>query len=205
MAKKKVTTAKKKAAKKVAAKAVKKSAKPAAKKKASVKKSAKKAAKKTAKKKAAPAPVAKPVAAKKKATPAPVAAKPVVAKPVDTKKDSKANKAAAKKDPAKPALTNEELLDELGRPQLSADTFLDRIFEHDMKARQAFEFLEIHTLRELEALDPNDLISKLTSPTIQTVGRIRGGLAMLNRHLKGDEKFTKQFQDRVKREQKSNR
>lgn len=199
MAKKKVS-AKKKASKKKAAaapKSVKKPAKAAGKKKAAVKKAAKKATKKKAAKKTAPA---KQAAPEKNAAPSKPAAKK------SPKKNSKPTQAAVKKaSDAMAASTQDDGLDELGRPRLSADTFLDRIFEHDVKARQAFEFLEIHTLRELESLDPDDLVSRLTSPTIQTVGRIRGGLALLNRHLKGDEKFAKQFQARVKREQKANR
>ncbi|MDA1017687.1 MAG: hypothetical protein O3A00_24915, partial [Planctomycetota bacterium] len=103
---------------------------------------------------------------------------------------------------SKPVVASQatEQVGDMGDPRLSADTFLDRVFEHDEPARRALEFLQVFTLRELEQLDPDQLIARLSSPTIQTVGRIRKRLAVLNRSLKGDEKFARKFQARVRSE-----
>lgn len=66
-----------------------------------------------------------------------------------------------------------------------------------MQAREAFVFLGIHTIRELEQFNPDELVMRLTSPAKQTVGRIRKILAMNNRSLTGDEDFALEFQERL--------
>ena len=68
------------------------------------------------------------------------------------------------------------------------------MFQHDVSAREAFVFLGIRTIRELEAFGADELIRRLTSPAKQTVGRIRKALAMNNRCLSGDTRFAIEFQ-----------
>lgn len=89
--------------------------------------------------------------------------------------------------------------DSLGRPRVPADAVLDLVFRNDYQAREVFGFLGVHTVRELEEHDPQDVIEKLTSPMVQTVSRIRKALAMNNRFMKGDRKFALEFQKRLKK------
>lgn len=77
----------------------------------------------------------------------------------------------------------------LGRSRIPLDAPLDIVFEHDDLAREAFDYLGIETIRELQQFGPDELIMRLTSPTKQTVGRIRKMLALNNRCLDGDERF----------------
>ena len=58
-------------------------------------------------------------------------------------------------------------------------------------------FLGIHTIRELEQFEPDELVRRLTSPAKQTVGRIRKILAMNNRSLEQDEAFALEFKERL--------
>ena len=81
----------------------------------------------------------------------------------------------------------------LGRPLLSADAKLDRVFQKDYQAREIFMFLDVHTLGELEEFDPDEIVELLTGPMVQTVERIRKALAMGNRCLAGDRKFALEF------------
>lgn len=206
MAKKKVTkTAQKKAAKKVVKKAKKVAKKTPAK---SSTKAIKPGKKKAAKKQSKPAVTqsAGKTAAKKKT--AKKSGRPKAnfdastssgSKKQAVSKSSKSVKNPQNSQSVSVPPPNEEL-DELGQPRLSADTYLDRIFENDASARRALEFLQVFTLRELEQLDPDELITRLSSPTIQTVGRIRKRLAILNRSLKGDAKFARDFQARMRKE-----
>ncbi|MBL8819241.1 MAG: hypothetical protein JNL58_24635 [Planctomyces sp.] len=85
----------------------------------------------------------------------------------------------------------------LGRSRIPVDAPLDVVFQNDSQAREAFVFLGIHTIRELEAFHPDDLVMRLTSPAKQTVGRIRKILAMNNRCLEGDESFALELQERL--------
>ncbi|MCA9035664.1 MAG: hypothetical protein KDA91_11070 [Planctomycetaceae bacterium] len=85
----------------------------------------------------------------------------------------------------------------LGRSRIPVDAPLDVVFQNDMQAREAFVFLGVHTIRELEQFNPDDLVMRLTSPAKQTVGRIRKILAMNNRCLEGDESFALEFQERL--------
>ena len=85
----------------------------------------------------------------------------------------------------------------LGRSRIPVDAPLDVVFQNDTQAREAFVFLGVHTIRELEQFNPDDLVMRLTSPAKQTVGRIRKILAMNNRCLEGDESFALEFQERL--------
>lgn len=71
------------------------------------------------------------------------------------------------------------------------------MFQNDQSAREAFVFLGIHTVRELEQYEPDELVRRLTSPAKQTVGRIRKILAMNNRSLENDEAFALEFKERL--------
>ncbi len=84
---------------------------------------------------------------------------------------------------------------QLGRSRIPTDAPLDVVFQNDPQAREAFVFLGVHTIRELEQFHPDDLVMRLTSPAKQTVGRIRKILAMNNRCLEGDESFALDYQE----------
>jgi hypothetical protein len=68
-----------------------------------------------------------------------------------------------------------------------------------MQAKEAFMFLGIHSIRELEQFNPDELVLRLTGPAKLTVGRIRKILAMNNRCLTGDEEFALEFQELLSR------
>ncbi len=89
----------------------------------------------------------------------------------------------------------------LGRSQIPIDAPLDIVFQNDSSAREAFVFLEIDTIRELEQFEPDELVRRLTSPAKQTVGRIRKILAMNNRSLENDEAFALEFKERLSQTQ----
>ncbi len=77
----------------------------------------------------------------------------------------------------------------LGRPKVTVDEELDLLFHDDFQARQVFAFLRVKTVGELERLGPQEIIDRLTAPTVATVERIRRRLAEKNRALSGDEAF----------------
>lgn len=83
----------------------------------------------------------------------------------------------------------------LGRSRIPVDAPLDVVFQNDTQAREAFSFLGIHSIRELESFTADDLVLRLTGPAKLTVGRIRKILAMNNRCLTGDEDFAVDFQE----------
>ena len=83
----------------------------------------------------------------------------------------------------------------LGRSRIPVDAPLEVVFQNDMQAREAFAFLGVNTIRELEQFHPDDLVMRLTSPAKQTVGRIRKILAMNNSSLEGDESFALDYQE----------
>lgn len=83
----------------------------------------------------------------------------------------------------------------LGRSRIPVDAPLEVVFQNDNQAREAFSFLGIHSIRELEAFSADDLVLRLTGPAKITVGRIRKILAMNNRCLMGDEDFAVEFQE----------
>ena len=87
----------------------------------------------------------------------------------------------------------------LGRSRIPIDAPLDVVFQNDMQAREAFMFLGIHSIRDLEQFHPDDLVLRLTGPAKLTVGRIRKILAMNNRCLSNDEEFALEFQELLSR------
>ncbi len=172
MAKKK-KAAKKKAASGSAAK--KKVTKKASGRKATAKKASTKKAstKRTAAKKAA----AKKAAAKKVAA-GQVAARKATGGKVVPKQATRGKAASGAK---------------LGRARITGDAKLDEFFKRDYEARQVFEFLRVHTLKELEEYGPEEIIELLTGPMVRTIERIRKALALNNRSLKGDERYAVDF------------
>ena len=87
----------------------------------------------------------------------------------------------------------------LGRSRIPIDAPLDVVFQNDIQAREAFMFLGIHSIRDLEQFNPDDLVLRLTGPAKLTVGRIRKILAMNNRCLSNDEEFALEFQELLTR------
>jgi len=187
-----------------------------AKKKATKKKSTKtkKSASRAATKKTAPR-----EAAKKKAAAKPAGKKKAVAKKkpagnvtrktsarVVSEAPAPAKKAVKKRKGVRRATTisgirTSKPARKLGRSQIPIDAPLDIVFQNDQPAREAFVFLGIHTVRELEEFEPDELVRRLTSPAKQTVGRIRKILAMNNRSLEQDEAFALEFKERLSQTQ----
>ncbi len=87
----------------------------------------------------------------------------------------------------------------LGRSRIPVDAPLDVVFQNDIQAREASMFLGIHSIRDLEQFNPDDLVLRLTGPAKLTVGRIRKILAMNNRCLSNDEEFALEFQELLSR------
>ncbi|MEX0702137.1 MAG: hypothetical protein WD069_08580 [Planctomycetales bacterium] len=106
----------------------------------------------------------------------------VVKRPVAKKRSAAAQKSAARRKT-------------LGRPRVPGDARLDLVFQKDYQAREVFEFLGVSTVRELERFGPDEIIRRLTSPMVQTVGRIRKALAVANRSLADDTEFALEFRD----------
>jgi hypothetical protein len=77
----------------------------------------------------------------------------------------------------------------LGRPLVTAEEMLFLLFKDDYQAREAFRFLNVETVGELEGYSPDDIVKRLAKPVFDTVDRIRLLLASKNRSLAGDEKF----------------
>jgi DNA-nicking Smr family endonuclease len=148
-----------------------------------------------ARKKTAAKPARKKTATKKK----PVAKKKPALKASPTRKKAVKKKVAVKKAPVRTtAKKTTKKKTSLGRPRVPADARLDLVFQKDYQAREVFQFLGVSTVRELERFGADEIIQKLTSPMIQTVGRIRKALAVANRSLAGDQKFAKDFQVQFK-------
>lgn len=153
----------------------------------------KKAGKKKAKRKAAkPAKKKSGKKASKKKKPArKSAAKKKAAKKKSAKKSTggkKVKKSTRKKSRKKKSL---------GRARVPGHSHLDDLFRKDVQAREVFEYLRVHTLKELEEHTPEEIIDRMTRPVVQTVDRIRKALALSNRCLKEDEEFALEFQNRV--------
>ena len=87
----------------------------------------------------------------------------------------------------------------LGRPRIAGTAELDMEFRGDFGARQIFQFLDVQTFKELEALSPQQITDRVITPLVQAVERIRKQLAMANRHLAGDQKFAQRFQSELAR------
>jgi|GEM_PF-558377 len=164
---------KKKAAKKKAASGS------AAKKKVTKKASGRKAtAKKTSTKKASTKRTAAKKAAAKKVAAGQGAARKATGGKVASKQATRGKAASGAK---------------LGRARITGDAKLDEFFKRDYEARQVFEFLRVHTLKELEEYSPEEIIELLTGPMVRTIERIRKALALNNRSLKGDERYAVDF------------
>ncbi len=139
-------------------------------------------------------PVAKPAAAK--IIPP---RKPVVVKPIAVEPESPARKKGVRKATITTGIRDAKPVRKLGRSRIPVDAPLDVVFQNDMQAKEAFMFLGIHSIRELEQFNPDDLVLRLTGPAKLTVGRIRKILAMNNRCLTGDEEFALEFQELLSR------
>ena len=175
-------------------KAIKKAARPS--KAVSRTAAASKVARKVVKKKPVPKPVArKSPAARKPATPKP---KPAAVEPPPV-----ARKKGVRKATISSGIRDDQQTKRLGRSRIPVDAPLDVVFQNDMQAREAFMFLGIHSIRELEHFHPDDLVLRLTGPAKLTVGRIRKILAMNNRCLNGDEVFALEFQELLSRPRES--
>ncbi|MFK7818397.1 MAG: hypothetical protein AB8G99_06750 [Planctomycetaceae bacterium] len=107
-------------------------------------------------------------------------------------------KTTAKSSTSKARKTPVRKTSKLGRSRIPRNAPLDVVFEEDVQAKAAFQLLGIETIKELEELGPDELIMRLTSPTKQTVGRIRKMLALNNRCLSGDERFALEVQKQNK-------
>lgn len=139
-------------------------------------------------------PARKPVAAKKTLT-AKAAAPAPEPDPVEIADDSLLRRKGVRKATLTTGIRNGKPSKSLGRSRIPTDAPLDVVFQNDSQAREAFQFLGVHTIRELERFHPDDLVMRLTSPAKQTVGRIRKILAMNNRCLEGDESFALEYQE----------
>jgi len=167
------------------------------------------AARRRTAKASAPAAIAAAPAAAAQPAPAPAAVAPVttIAKvpsiplpPVIPESALDHDPTAARKKGVRKATITSGLQDtagarRLGRSRIPVDAPLDVVFQNDTQAREAFSFLGIHSIRELEAFTADDLVLRLTGPAKLTVGRIRKILAMNNRCLTGDEDFAVEFQE----------
>ena len=187
-------------------KAIKKAARPG--KSAARASTASKVARKVVKKK----PAAKPAATKPAAARKPVVSKPVSAKPtipakaappkvdvVEAEPENPARKKGVRKATITTGIRDAKPVRKLGRSRIPIDAPLDVVFQNDLQAKEAFMFLGIHSIRELEQFNPDDLVLRLTGPAKLTVGRIRKILAMNNRCLTGDEEFALEFQELLSR------
>lgn len=170
----------------------------------------KKAAAKGKKSVAAPKKAAKDKAAGKTASAKKAASSPTVkaakAAPAKAAQAKKTPQKAAAKPPKKKGVRRATMTTgirtkktekKIGRSRIPADAPLSVVFEHFPDAQKAFEFLQVHTIRDLEQFAPDELVMKLTSPAKQTVGRIRKILAMNNRCLAEDESFAVEFQEQI--------
>jgi len=167
-------------------------------------KAAKKAA--TAKKKTAAAATKKSARGKKPVKKGPIKGRPsrTATKKTQAKKtaESTTSRVTTKRKGVRRATTTSGIRSnrttrKLGRSQIPIDAPLDIVFQNDQTAQEAFVFLAIHTIRELEQFEPDELVRRLTSPAKQTVGRIRKILAMNNRSLHDDEAFAMEFKERL--------
>ena len=140
---------------------------------------------------------------KKKATPKAAAeSRPAKKKAGATKKVvKKAARPARKKGVRRATLvapvSTESEGNKMGRSRIPTDAPLAVVFQNDLQAQEAFNLLGITTIRELEEMDPDELVRLLTRPAKHTVGRIRRTLAMNNRCLLSDEAFAIDYQERL--------
>jgi len=187
-------------------KVVKKPAKPAKPASRGVKKATKSprtvAKKKPIAKKPAPRkPAPKKAAAKQVVARKPVPVVMIARKPVPLPLEIEAaqRKKGVRKATISSGIHDEKPSRKLGRSRIPIDAPLDVVFQNDIQAREAFMFLGIHSIRDLEQFNPDDLVLRLTGPAKLTVGRIRKILAMNNRCLSNDEEFALEFQELLSR------
>ena len=142
---------------------------------------------------------------RKKPVPKPAARKPEKPKPrpAAVEPPSVPRKKGVRKATISSGIRDDQQTKRLGRSRIPVDAPLDVVFQNDMQAREAFMFLGIHSIRELEHFNPDDLVLRLTGPAKLTVGRIRKILAMNNRCLNGDEVFALEFQELLSRPRES--
>jgi len=142
----------------------------------------------------------KPVPKKSAPKKAPVARKPVMVgrKPIP-EPELIQRKKGVRKATISSGIHDEKPSRKLGRSRIPIDAPLDVVFQNDIQAREAFMFLGIHSIRDLEQFNPDDLVLRLTGPAKLTVGRIRKILAMNNRCLSNDEEFALEFQELLSR------
>ena len=125
--------------------------------------------------------------------------KVVAPKPVVAEVESPARKKGVRKATITTGIRDAKPVRKLGRSRIPIDAPLDVVFQNDMQAKEAFMFLGIHSIRDLEQFNPDELVLRLTGPAKLTVGRIRKILAMNNRCLTGDEEFALEFQELLSR------
>ena len=142
----------------------------------------------------------KPVPKKSAPKKAPVARKPVmVARKPTPEPELIQRKKGVRKATISSGIHDDKPSRKLGRSRIPIDAPLDVVFQNDIQAREAFMFLGIHSIRDLEQFNPDDLVLRLTGPAKLTVGRIRKILAMNNRCLSNDEEFALEFQELLSR------
>lgn len=150
-------------------------------------------AKKKATKKKTARPAVKKKVVKKKAVKKKVAVRAASKKNAAAKKRTGVKKKAVKKAARRKAASPKRKGPKLGRARVTGDAKLDQFFKRDYEARQVFEFLRVHTVRELEEYAPGQIVELLTAPMVKTVDRIRKALALNNRSLRGDQKYAFEF------------
>ena len=128
--------------------------------------------------------MAKKPAAKKRPAKKSAAKKTAKKKPA-----AKVAKNSVKKTKRKASMKSAEPEFFLGRPKITGEEKLFLLFKDDYQAREVFEFLRVHTVKELEQHSAQDIFRRLTQPMRNTVDRIRCHLAERNRCLTGDEEF----------------
>lgn len=146
---------------------------------------------------------AAPPAAKKSKKAAPPAKKPGKTSVRPTEKKSrvteKSSRAVVKKSVAPPPKPVETPKPEpsLGRPLVTQEEKLYMLFHDDYQSRQVFEFLQVETLKQLEAFSPQQIVYMMSKPIRMTVDRIRQRLAQYKRSLKDDEHFAAMVQEQT--------
>lgn len=164
------------------------------------KKVVKKAAKPAKPAKSAPRATKKPTPPSRNvATKKPALKKVAIARKPAAELEPTLRKKGVRKATISSGIRDEKPVRKLGRSRIPIDAPLDVVFQNDMQAREAFMFLGIHSIRDLEQFNPDDLVLRLTGPAKLTVGRIRKILAMNNRCLSNDEEFALEFQELLSR------
>jgi hypothetical protein len=111
---------------------------------------------------------------------------------------TKANASKSKAKKAGKPLRKKKSAPALGRPKVTGEEQLFMLFHEDFHSRQIFDFLRVHTVKELEQYSPQQIVKLLSKPITDTVNRIRRKLAEKNRHLQDDIDFAIEFQAQAK-------